>query len=118
MMRMTTQRWVETDDYVGLCRREARPSLRLIERRRVALALDEPSLATLLRRLRMTRLEFANDLEQHRFTLRLEAAAAIAEQQGQIECAQRLRDALGEIETGSGAVAIGQTLKQAAETLA
>ena len=45
--------WIETKAYVGFCRRSGRERFRWQERRREAVTADPPSLAAMIRRIRV-----------------------------------------------------------------
>jgi hypothetical protein len=69
--------WIETDNYIGPCRRGLK-KLRLIDRRRGVLSERDPSLAALLRQLRASAQDLSTPVHRRRFKLRLVATIAMA----------------------------------------
>jgi hypothetical protein len=85
--------WVETLTYAGPCRRASRNAFRLTDRRRRDTAAETPSLPTLLRRLRMTSLNFATRADRQRFEVTLSGAILLAERSGSTGCKLALEEA-------------------------
>ena len=83
--------WVDHDQYIGPDRRQTRSKRRLSERRQKESAGPRPSLATLLRQIRMRVLEVRNPAGRARFCARAEAAALVADAQGQHRVADILK---------------------------
>ncbi len=69
--------WIETDNYIGPCRRGGK-KLRLLDRRHVNVADRDPSLQALLRQLRANAQDLSDPAQRKRFKLRLSAAIALA----------------------------------------
>ena len=70
--------WIETETYIGPCRRGEVRKLRLFDRRHGNSADRDPSLATLLRQLRAHAQNLSDDKTRHRFKLRLRATVEVA----------------------------------------
>lgn len=71
--------WIETDTYIGPCRRQGR-KLRLFNRRRGDDASRDPSVASLIRQLRANAQDLTDDVKRRRFKLRLTATIGLARQ--------------------------------------
>ena len=69
--------WIETDNYIGPCRRGGK-KLRLLDRRHVDVSDRDPSLASLLRQLRANAQDLSTPVHRKRFKLRLSATIAQA----------------------------------------
>lgn len=69
--------WIETDNYIGPCRRGDR-KLRLLDRRHANAGDRDPSLAALLRQLRANAQDLSDPAQRKRFKLRLSATIALA----------------------------------------
>ncbi len=69
--------WIETDNYIGPCRRGDK-KLRLLDRRHANGADRDPSLAALLRQLRANVQDLSAPIQRKRFKLRLSATIALA----------------------------------------
>lgn len=80
--------WIDSPTYVGPCRRSGRGGMRVFNRRRVGGRGRTPSLATLIRQMRMSDLNYADDQTLVRFRLRFKAAAALAAENNERACAQ------------------------------
>jgi hypothetical protein len=85
--------WVNAGDFVGECRRAVQRGFRLTERRKRNLAEALPSLPTLLRQLKLHDLSASDGDRIGDFRVRLTAASALANSQGETVCAGLL-DAL------------------------
>lgn len=70
--------WIETETYIGPCRRGGVRKLRLFDRRHANVADRDPSLATLLRQLRAHAQNLSDESARHRFKLRLHATIDVA----------------------------------------
>lgn len=81
--------WVDTDSYIGPCRRGGR-KLRLLDRRHGDEADRDPSLAALLRQLRANAQDLSDPAQRKRFKLRLSATIAVARRLRQNEAALHL----------------------------
>lgn len=69
--------WIETDHYIGPCRRGER-KLRLLNRRHADEADRDPSIQALLRQLRANAQDLSDPNHRRRFKLRLSATIALA----------------------------------------
>ena len=85
--------WIDTSAYIGPCRR-GRRGVRMLERRRHTHIAAPPSLKTLIRQLRVTELAHASEEALSAFRLRLAAALERAQQTGEAECGEVLRELL------------------------
>ena len=111
--------WVETEDYIGPCRRAAQ-GFRIVNKRRQDRALSEPSLNTLVRQLRVINLAFANIAELQAYRLRLKAAHDAAIRKGDAASAHLLgevKDALEQPYNPSVAAFAASRLDQVAANL-
>lgn len=72
--------WIETDTYIGPCRRTglARKPFRLFNRRHGDAGDRMPSLPSLLRQLRANAQNLTEELDRRRFRLRLKATIDLA----------------------------------------
>ena len=69
--------WIETDNYIGPCRRGDK-KLRLLDRRHVIATERDPSVPSLLRQLRANAQDLSDPAQRKRFKLRLSATIALA----------------------------------------
>lgn len=116
--------WIESDTYIGPCRRggAVRTGFRLFNRRRRAAGDRDPSLQALLRQLRANALDLSGDLQRRRFKLRLTATIGVARRAQQNAAAQvleRLDRAMTEsaLAEARSVTVIEQLIEQAAATL-
>ena len=86
---MVLAMWIDTEDYIGPCRRGGR-KLRLLDRRHGDQAGRDPSLAALMRQLRANALDLSDAVQRVRFKLRLSATIALARRTQQNAAAQHL----------------------------
>lgn len=93
--------WIDSPTYVGPCRRSGRGGMRVFNRRRVGGRGRTPSLATLIRQMRMSDLNYADDQTLVRFRLRFKAAAALAAENNERACAQYLASLSDRIEAAT-----------------
>jgi hypothetical protein len=84
-----SQAWVEQTSYVGPCRRCGKQRFRLTERRVENTAGEPPSLAAVLRRLRV-QVGHIQDDDRLLLTAHLHAAIALAENAHQHDCTRVL----------------------------
>lgn len=74
--------WIETDTYIGPCRRgDGRRGKRLFDRRRLNASDRDPSLQSLLRQLRTGAQNLDDAAHRNRFRLRLKATIGVARRQ-------------------------------------
>jgi hypothetical protein len=71
--------WIETESYIGPCRRQGRErKMRLFDRRRFDGSDRDPSLSALLRQLRSHAQNLRDETQRRRFKLRLAATIGVA----------------------------------------
>jgi hypothetical protein len=73
--------WIETDTYIGPCRRGGDRKLRLFDRRRWDGGSRDPSLGQLVRQLRAAAQDLTEEDSRRRFRLRLAATIDMAKRQ-------------------------------------
>lgn len=81
--------WIETDTYIGPCRRGG-SKFRLFDRRRLTGGDRDPSLQALLRQLRANAMDLTDEVKRRRFKLRLAATIGVAERARLPACAAAL----------------------------
>lgn len=69
--------WIETDTYIGPCRRQGGKG-RLLNRRKASLAARDPSLVALVRQLRAASLDLTCPEKRRHFQLLLAATIGVA----------------------------------------
>jgi hypothetical protein len=89
MAEPDAETWVDTKGYFGRCRREQR-AMRLINRRETAATMSRPSLATMLRRLRVAIPWRWNDKSKLEFLDQARRTSIVAREIGNHQLAQRL----------------------------
>lgn len=72
--------WIESDTYIGPCRRAGK-KLRLFNRRRADETANDPSIQSLLRQLRSNAQDLTDETKRRRFKLRLRATIDLANRQ-------------------------------------
>lgn len=70
--------WIESDTYIGPCRRGGGKKLRLLDRRHGDAGDRTPSVASLLRQLRAGAMDLSDPNNRRRFKLRLTATIQLA----------------------------------------
>lgn len=112
--------WIDNEAYVGLCRRNARKALRLMERRKTWDVADEPpSVAALIRQLRnrVLDLDLGNTSNIGALRARLIGAVGLATSQGLYDCVTALVGADEALQrTPPDTAALAQHLDRAATT--
>ncbi|MDX2235529.1 MAG: hypothetical protein NW200_13615 [Hyphomonadaceae bacterium] len=71
--------WIETDQYIGPCRRGGEKGFRLINRRRFRGGDRTPSIHALFRQLHANAMDLSDPLKRRRFKLRLAATIGVAQ---------------------------------------
>lgn len=114
--------WIESENYIGPCRRGGKGGFRLFNRRLRQGGDRDPSIEALFRQLRANAVDLSEARERKRFKLRLAATIGVARRGRMKACAAHL-ERLDQIMTDaalsdrrSGAV-IEQVLANAAATL-
>lgn len=82
--------WIETDSYIGPCRRGGGSKFRLLNRRRLMGGDRDPSLQTLLRQLHSNAMDLTDETKRRRFKLLLAATIGVADRGRLAACAQKL----------------------------
>ncbi len=114
--------WIESENYIGPCRRGGRGGFRLLNRRLRRGGDRDPSIEALFRQLRANAVDLTEARERKRFKLRLAATIGVARRSGMGACAAQL-EKLNHVMTDTAladrrsAAVIEQYLATAAATL-
>jgi hypothetical protein len=109
--------WIETETYIGPCRRQAGRK-KLFDRRRDNGAAEAPSLAKLVRQLRVINLAFADEATFSQFRLRTIAAHELARAQDNHAAAHALGQLRRAIERGADPAALTDVAQHALDAAA